>query len=93
MPKKYTSQAFDDLLCKQDQPWIKDAACRNMPKRLFFSATKDDPNIQTAKFVCRGCSVMDECLKYALASPWMSGVFGGTDESERRKLLKGRHVA
>lgn len=90
MGKAFTSQTVDNLFILQEQTWLDKAACRKLPKKLFFSEKKDDPNIQTAKAVCNYCPVRAECLAYALTSPWMSGVFGGTDERERRLLLKRR---
>lgn len=92
MPKKHTSQAFDDLFSLKDQDWISEAACRILPKTLFFSP-EQSASSQTAKFVCRGCPVKLDCLNYALQSPWMSGIFGGTDEKERRRMIKDGYAA
>ena len=41
-----------------------------------------------AKLLCEGCPVMTECLQYALDNrePW--GVWGGTSERDRRRMLK-----
>lgn len=39
-----------------------------------------------AKRICMGCSVLDECLAYALETNQQHGVWGGLSERERRKL-------
>jgi len=44
-----------------------------------------------AKQICRGCSVRDECLDYALSHPRERfGVWGGASERERRLMEKQR---
>jgi WhiB family redox-sensing transcriptional regulator len=43
-----------------------------------------------AKRICHVCPVRRQCLEHALAAPEKYGVWGGTDEVERRKLIRQR---
>lgn len=43
-----------------------------------------------AKAICRGCQVSNQCLDYALRHRIREGIWGGTSERERRKILKAR---
>jgi WhiB family redox-sensing transcriptional regulator len=46
----------------------------------------------TAKLICRVCPVKLTCLNLALANGQEAGIWGGTTEDERRRLLRhGRH--
>lgn len=67
--------------------WRHEAACRNEDPELFF------PNptvglvglqIEAAKVVCHRCSVVDECLSFAVRAGLEAGVWGGLSEDERR---------
>ncbi|MEZ5311676.1 MAG: WhiB family transcriptional regulator [Microthrixaceae bacterium] len=40
--------------------------------------------------VCATCPVKTQCLEYALANRIDHGVWGGTSERERRRILKRR---
>jgi WhiB family redox-sensing transcriptional regulator len=66
-----------------NQPeWSRDAACREHPELHWVSPK---PSAR-AKAICQGCLVKDECLDYAVADKTLTGVWGGTDERERRTL-------
>lgn len=43
-----------------------------------------------AKSICAGCQVSKQCLDYALRHRIREGIWGGTSERERRKILKAR---
>ncbi|MCZ9346675.1 WhiB family transcriptional regulator, partial [Streptomyces sp. TRM76130] len=43
---------------------------------------------EQAKAVCRRCPVRERCLEWALDSGQSIGVWGGTDENERRALKR-----
>jgi WhiB family transcriptional regulator, redox-sensing transcriptional regulator len=47
---------------------------------------------QAAKRICMGCEVRVTCLEYALANQDFHGVWGGTSERERRKILRQREA-
>ncbi len=71
--------------------WRDCAACRDVDPELFFpvgsTGTAID-RIETAKAVCRRCPAQDACLQFALETRQDDGVWGGTDEDERRRLRR-----
>ncbi len=63
--------------------WRTRAACRDEDPELFFPIGTTGPalrQIDEAKAVCRTCSVVDECLTWALSSGQDAGVWGGLSE-------------
>ena len=46
--------------------------------------------VDRARAICKGCPVLDTCLEYALTERIEHGVWGGTSERERRRILKRR---
>jgi WhiB family redox-sensing transcriptional regulator len=71
--------------------WRAYAACREGDPDLFFPAGTTGSAvklIESAKAICAECDVNAPCLDFALATNQDSGVWGGTDESERRKLRR-----
>lgn len=71
--------------------WRHHAACRDLDPHLFFPEPDDDAG--PAKAVCSTCPVQQECLEYALATRQDDGVWGGLDETERRRLRRRRQAA
>jgi len=71
--------------------WRIDAACRDLDVALFFPEPGGDST--PAKAVCARCPVRDECLDFALASRQDDGIWGGLDETERRRLRRRRQEA
>lgn len=72
-----------------DEGWRDQAACRRTDADLFFpSGTTGDAvdQIEAAKVVCRSCPVQAACLRFSLETNQESGIWGGRDEDERRKL-------
>jgi WhiB family redox-sensing transcriptional regulator len=72
--------------------WRHLAACREEDPELFFPIGTTGPalrQIEQAKEVCHGCSVIDDCLSWALETGQEAGVWGGTSEDERR-VIAGR---
>ncbi|WP_432133501.1 MULTISPECIES: WhiB family transcriptional regulator [unclassified Streptomyces] len=71
--------------------WMRRAACLDEDPELFFPVGTTGPalrDIAAAKQVCARCPVTAECLAYALTSGQRSGVWGGTCEEERARLLR-----
>src|SRR6476659_3288531 len=67
--------------------WRHKAACLDKDPELFFPIGNTGPallQIEEAKQVCRGCSVKDACLQWALEAGQDHGVWGGLSEDERR---------
>ena len=74
-----------------NEGWRDQAACRSVGAGLFFPTGSTGASIdwiQSAKAVCRSCPVQDPCLQFALETNQEAGVWGGTDEDERRRLRK-----
>lgn len=69
-------------------PNLARAACRGVDPDLFFT----DGRIDQAKSICAGCHDRLACLGYALASG-VQGVWGGTDDTDRRQLSARLHPA
>ena len=68
--------------------WRSLGACRGLDPELFFPETEDQADV--AKTVCQGCDVRISCLEHALASREKVGVWGGSTERERRRLIRQR---
>lgn len=71
--------------------WMNWANCLGVDPSLFFpergaSSTK-------AKAVCRGCTVREDCLNYALVRGEKHGIWGGLSERERRRIRRARVLA
>ena len=74
-----------------ERKWMDDAACRETDPDLFYPesavANKD------AKKVCQTCSVVTQCLEYALDHPEEWGIWGGTSQEERKVMRRRGRVA
>jgi WhiB family transcriptional regulator, redox-sensing transcriptional regulator len=74
-----------------DDGWREQAACRYTGADLFFPVGNTGlavEQIDAAKAVCRSCPVQDPCLRFAFETNQQAGVWGGTDEDERRRLRR-----
>ncbi|MGW7130048.1 WhiB family transcriptional regulator [Streptomyces bobili] len=66
------------------------AACTDEDPELFFPIGNTGPallQIEEAKAVCRRCPLMESCLQGALERNEL-GVWGCTDEDERRRMKR-----
>lgn len=73
--------------------WRDSAACRTADPELFFPIGTGDVALaqeRAALVVCRRCPVREECLQQALSAGINDGVWGGTGEAERRRMLRRR---
>ncbi|MFD5032279.1 WhiB family transcriptional regulator [Streptomyces sp. NPDC058405] len=71
--------------------WLRQAACADADPELFFPVGESGPaaeQAERAKEVCHSCPVERQCLEWALDTGRTSGVWGGTDEEERRRLRR-----
>jgi WhiB family redox-sensing transcriptional regulator len=80
--------------------WRQQAACRHSDASLFFPAGSTGAavdQIQAAKAICESCPVAEACLRFAMETNQEAGIWGGTDEDERRRLRRvwreGRRAA
>ena len=69
--------------------WRNQAACRSTDPELFFPAGSTGSaldQIRAATSICRSCPAQGPCLQFALETNQEAGIWGGTDEEERRKM-------
>lgn len=71
---------------RTDISWREDAACHGMATDIFFPDSDQDAGL--AKEICASCPVQEECLEYALMTRQNDGVWGGLNETERRRLRR-----
>lgn len=72
----------------QDRAWQGQANCLGVDPDLFFPERGE--STASAKKVCQGCIVRDECLEYALVNGEKWGIWGGLSERERRRIRRQR---
>ena len=71
--------------------WRSQARCMGSDPDLFFPlGGSGEPLAQAeaAKRVCGECTVAAFCLQYALETNQSTGVWGGTNEEERRVIRR-----
>lgn len=73
--------------------WKQQAACRDLDTSLFFPESEGGSDAADAKAVCASCPVRQACLDFALLTRQHDGIWGGTTESERRRLRRRRPTA
>jgi WhiB family transcriptional regulator, redox-sensing transcriptional regulator len=70
--------------------WMADGKCADVPPSVFFPS--DGVGVEAARKICQDCPVRSQCLEYALANRIDHGVWGGTSERERRRILRQRRM-
>src|SRR5690606_19101133 len=71
--------------------WMTRGRCREVSPGTFFPS--DGVGVELARRICADCPVKEPCLEYALAERIDHGVWGGTSERERRRILRRRRIA
>ncbi len=71
-----------------DTIWMAEGNCAHRDPSTFFPS--DGVGVDSAKKVCTDCPVQSQCLEYALTNRIDHGVWGGTSERQRRRILKAR---
>lgn len=71
--------------------WRLDAACRDLDTAIFFPETEE--GVAVAQAICATCPVREACLEFALVTRQDDGVWGGVDETERRRIRRRRQEA
>jgi WhiB family redox-sensing transcriptional regulator len=76
------------LVTETDRPetWQDSALCREVDPEMFFPEKGERPT--DPRRVCFACQVRAECLEYALANGERYGIWGGTTETQRRRLRR-----
>ena len=73
------------------EPWRDEAACRGVDPNVFFPLT--DKEAEPALAICATCPVREPCLDFAILTRQVDGVWGGTTESERKRIARRRRAA
>lgn len=68
--------------------WQDLANCKGVDPDLFFP--ERGASTRESKGVCKGCTVRDDCLEYALDTGQKFGIWGGLSERERRRIRRQR---
>ncbi len=71
-----------------DTKWMARGLCVDKPPSLFFPS--DGVGVEVAKRICEDCPVQAQCLEYAIENRIDHGVWGGTSERQRRRIVKAR---
>jgi WhiB family transcriptional regulator, redox-sensing transcriptional regulator len=74
-----------------DTDWMSTGKCKDLDPTIFFP--NDWVGVQVAQRICADCPVKSPCLEYALANRVDHGVWGGTSERERRRILRQRRLS
>lgn len=74
-----------------DNEWMRQGHCQFEPPERFFPS--DGVGVEIAKQICASCPVKVPCLDYALEQRIDHGVWGGTSERQRRRILRSRRLA
>ncbi|MBU1227628.1 MAG: WhiB family transcriptional regulator [Actinobacteria bacterium] len=86
MSRRDTARSDVSLLDLDERPWAAYGSCRGADPDLFFPGEALDPD--EGLKICSGCPVRDECLWWALENRIHFGIWGGTTERERRRLMR-----
>ena len=70
--------------------WMAQGLCAERDPAVFFPS--DGLGVIAARKICHQCPVAGQCLDYALLHRIDHGVWGGTSERQRRRMLKERHL-
>jgi WhiB family redox-sensing transcriptional regulator len=73
--------------------WYLRGACRGLESSIFYPDPAQAAEEARALDVCSGCEVRSECLEHALARRESTGIWGGTTERDRRRILRRRRNA
>ena len=66
-------------------PYLPHAACRGSDADFFPTQGERSPE---ALALCRDCPERGPCLAFAVATPWLEGIWAGTGSHERQRLRR-----
>lgn len=75
---KSTHRRDHTNLVDPQEPWQNRAFCAGQ--------NVDAMDTEQRKALCQKCPVVKPCLAQAMADPSLTDVWGGTDETERKKM-------
>lgn len=68
--------------------WRLKGACQGLDPAIFFPDSEEAS--EEAKGICSLCPVRLSCLEHALAFREKDGIWGGTTDKERRRIIRQR---
>lgn len=71
-----------------DIAWRSLGACRGLDPEIFFPESVEEEDL--ALGICASCGVRVACLEHALARREKVGVWGGTTDKDRRRIIRQR---
>lgn len=77
----------------EGEAWQLRGACRGPQAYLFFPPghpeRKDEREFREsrAKGICASCAVAESCLRFAIDTRELHGIWGGKSEAERRAIF------
>ncbi len=66
--------------------WQERSACYGLDPEIFFPTTEEEAGLALSH--CSVCTVRELCLAWAVRNGERYGVWGGTTEQERRRLMR-----
>jgi WhiB family redox-sensing transcriptional regulator len=81
----YTEAERSDMVPPPDA-WQERAACYGLDPEIFFPTSEEEAGL--ALSYCSACQVREICLEWAIQNGERYGVWGGTTEQERRRLMR-----
>jgi WhiB family redox-sensing transcriptional regulator len=66
--------------------WQERSACYGLDPEIFFPTTEEEAGL--ALSYCGVCTVRDLCLSWSVRNGERYGVWGGTTEQTRRRLIR-----
>jgi WhiB family redox-sensing transcriptional regulator len=77
---------------EQDELWKADARCarpdQHLPRNFFYPPKGS--SLAGVQAYCAECPVRLDCLEYAIKHRERQGIWGGTSERERRRIVRER---
>jgi WhiB family redox-sensing transcriptional regulator len=72
------------------EDWRLRGACRRVDPDLFFvgDAKDNEAHVEYAKWICKGCPVIEQCLAHYLEHPDRYAIAGGLTPVERKSVKR-----
>jgi len=70
--------------------WYLRGACRGLEAAIFYPDPDVAEDVARALAVCASCDVSEACRAHALSRREPTGIWGGSTERERRRILRQR---
>lgn len=77
-----------DKTCGDGRDWTADALCGSRDPEMWFPNNGRVDQHRLAEAICQECPVRAQCLSEALANPWITGIWGGTSETDRKRMRR-----